>query len=456
MKKFIFFFVAFIALSACKNQSDKGTIVSEPIKTNENTFPEKLNGSTIYEVNIRQFTPEGTFKAFSEHLPRLKDLGVDVLWLMPIHPISETNRKGTLGSYYAPKDYSAVNPEFGTVDDFKELLKKAQDMGFYLILDWVPNHTGRDHPWVTEHPDFYIRDAEGNVTYESMSPTDVWWDTALLDNNNPETRKAMINEMRYWVEMGIDGFRLDHGCGDKIPLYLWEEARAELDPIKELFWLAECGHETFILDGSYADEFEVIMREVAEGKKKANALSNWIDEDMFKHGRTALRMTYTSNHDLNSWNGTVFERFGEGHKTFVTFVFTAYGFPLILGGQEAGMDKRLEFFEKDPMVWTDSLNLQPFYKSLVDLKKKNKAIWAGDEGGFPISIESNEDVIGFYREVENSKVIAIFNFTSKEQSVEITNNKAYGSFKDYFTNKAVKIDDNPLSLKPWEYMVFVK
>ena len=335
MNKFIFFFVSFIALSACKNQSDKVTIVSEPVKTNEKTFPEKLNGSTIYEVNIRQFTPEGTFKAFSEHLPRLKDLGVDVLWLMPIHPISETNRKGTLGSYYAPKDYSAVNPEFGTVEDFKELLKKAQDMGFYLILDWVPNHTGRDHPWVTEHPDFYIRDAEGNVTYESMSPTDVWWDTALLDNNNPETRKAMINEMRYWVEMGIDGFRLDHGCGDKIPLYLWEEARAELDPIKELFWLAECGHETFILDGSYADEFEVIMREVAEGKKKANALSNWIDEDMFMHGRTALRMTYTSNHDLNSWNGTVFERFGEGHKTFATFVFTAYGFPLILGGQEA-------------------------------------------------------------------------------------------------------------------------
>ncbi|MEO1254726.1 MAG: alpha-amylase family glycosyl hydrolase, partial [Bacteroidota bacterium] len=275
------------------------------------TFPGKLAGSTIYEVNIRQFTPEGTFNAFADHLPRLKELGVDVLWLMPIHPISETNRKGTLGSYYAPKDYEAVNPEFGTLKDFKALLHQAHELGFYLIMDWVPNHTGRDHHWLTEHPDYYVRDAEGNITYESMSPTDVWWDTALLDNSNPELRKAMIKAMRFWVELGVDGFRLDHGCGDKIPLYLWEETRAELDPLRDLFWLAECGHETFILDGSYADHFEIVMREVASGEKPADALMEWIQEDMFTNGRTAFRMTYTTNHDLNSWVGTVFERFGD-------------------------------------------------------------------------------------------------------------------------------------------------
>ncbi|MFL1012631.1 alpha-amylase family glycosyl hydrolase [Flavisericum labens] len=456
MKHFIFLFSLIIVLSGCKNQSGEKAVVLEPDSTTKDTFPQKIHGSTIYEVNIRQFTPQGTFNAFANHLPRLKELGVDVLWLMPIHPISKTNRKGTLGSYYAPQSYTDVNPEFGTIEDFKTLLKKAHDMGFYMILDWVPNHTGRDHHWVTEHPEYYIRDKEGNVTYEAMSPTDVWWDTALLDNSKPETRKAMIEAMRFWVELGIDGFRLDHGCGDKIPLYLWEEARAALDPIKDLFWLAECGHETFILDGSYADEFEVIMREVAQGKQNANALSDWIDNDLFKYGRTALRMTYTSNHDLNSWVGTTFERFGEGHKVFTVFVFTAHGFPLILGGQEVGLDKRLEFFEKDTMLWDDPKNLQPFYQSLVKLKKENPAIWAGDAGGFPVSIENNDHVVGFVREVTGNKVIGIFNFSSENQSVEINNEIAYGTYTDYFSGKAYTINDKTLELKPWEYMVFTK
>lgn len=422
----------------------------------ESSFPEKLASSTIYEVNIRQFTPEGTFKAFSSHLPRLKKLGVDVLWLMPIHPISEINRKGTLGSYYAPKDFTGVNPEFGSLEDFKNLLHEAHDMGFHLILDWVPNHTGRNHHWINEHPDYYVTDEEGNISYESMSPTDVWWDTALLNHNNPETRKAMIEAMRFWVELGVDGFRLDHGCGDKIPLYLWEEARATLDPIRDLFWLAECGHETFILDGSYADQFEVVMREVALEEKPADALIEWIEEDMFKYGRTAYRMTYTSNHDLNSWVGTNFERFGEGHKAFAALIFTAYGFPLILSGQEVGLSKRLEFFEKDPIDWTDSLNLEPFYQSLVKLKKDNPSIWAGDAGGFPITIEENENVVGFMREAEGNKVISILNLTRDTQTVKITNEEAYGIYVEYFTNKEYTLNTKPLELEPWEYIVFAK
>lgn len=454
MKNLAFLFFALIILG-CKNESDKKIVINEK-PPQSLSLPEKLASSTIYEVNIRQHTPEGTFNAFSEHLPRLKKLGVDVLWLMPIHPISKTNRKGTLGSYYAPQDYTAVNPEFGTIDDFNALLQKAHDMGFYLILDWVPNHTGRDHKWITEHPEYYIRDNEGNITYESMSPTDVWWDTALLDNSKPETRKAMIQAMKYWVELGIDGFRLDHGCGDKIPLYLWEEARAALDPIKDLFWLAECGHETFILDGSYADEFEVIMREVTEGKKKADALSDWIENDMFKNGRTALRMTYTSNHDLNSWNGTVFERLDDGHKTFAAFVFTSYGFPLILGGQEVGLSKRLEFFEKDSINWTDPLELEPFYKSLVSLKKENPALWASDAGGIPVAIEDNENVVGFLRKVEGNQVMGIFNFSPENQSVEVTNEETYGEYTDYFSGKAYTLSSKPLKLEPWQYLVFVK
>lgn len=455
MMNFSFYILLLAALVGCQTPSNKEH-QPESTPSEEPTFPDKLAGSTVYEVNIRQFTPEGTFNAFAEHLPRLKELGVDLLWLMPIHPISETNRKGTLGSYYAPSDYKDVNPEFGTIEDFKSLLKTAHEMGFDLILDWVPNHTGRDHRWLKEHPEYYVRDENGDITYESMSPTDVWWDTALLDNSNPNTRKAMIDAMRFWVEIGIDGFRLDHGCGDKIPLYLWEEARAELDPIKDLFWLAECGHETFILDGSYADEYEVIMREVAKGEKTANDLWEWISRDMFKNGRTAYRMTYTSNHDLNSWQGTTAERFGQAANTFQALVFTAYGFPLILGGQEVGLSKRIEFFERDPIQWTDSLGYQDFYKSLVRLKKENPAIWAGDAGGFPKSIEAHEDVMGFVREVEGNRVIGIFNLSSEIQTVEITNADIFGSYSDYFSGSAYDISEKPLELKPWEYLVFTK
>jgi len=455
MKKLSFYFLLFLLIAGCQKTTEKDKSVNtEEDKTL--SFPEKLAGSTIYEVNIRQFTEEGTFNAFTDHLPRLKDLGVDMLWLMPIHPISKTNRKGTLGSYYAPSDYKAVNSEFGTLDDFNVLLNKAHELGFYLILDWVPNHTGRDHSWITEHPEYYIRDEEGNITYEAMSPTDVWWDTALLDNSNADTRKAMIDAMRFWVELGVDGFRLDHGCGDKIPLYLWEEARAELDPLRDLFWLAECGHETFVLDGSYADEFEVIMRDVVKGEKKADALFKWIEDDMFKHGRNAYRMTYTSNHDLNSWVGTTFERLGEGDKAFATLVFTAYGFPLILSGQEVGLSKRIEFFERDPITWTDSLGYTPFYKSLVKLKKDNPAIWTGSIGGFPVKIEDNENVVGFMREAEGNRVIGIFNFSSNSETVKITNENAYGSYSDYFSDKEFNINDSPLKLEPWEYLIFTQ
>ncbi|GAA4281056.1 alpha-amylase family glycosyl hydrolase [Gaetbulibacter aestuarii] len=453
MRSILIYLFGFLILSGCQNNSKK---VAQPAikEATEKIFPDKLVDATIYEVNIRQYTPEGTFKAFEEHLPRLQKLGVKVLWLMPINPISEKNRKGELGSYYAPSDYTAVNPEFGTLDDFKHLLKKAHEMGFYLIIDWVPNHTGRDHKWIKEHPEYYIHDKNGDITYEAMSPTDIWWDTALLNHKNPATRKAMINAMRFWVDLGIDGFRLDHGCGDKIPLYLWEEARAALDPIRDLFWLAECGHETFILDGSYADEYESEMRQVASGEEPADVLSNWIDEDMFKYGRTHFRMTYTSNHDLNSWNGTVFERFGSKNKAFAALVFTAYGFPLILGGQEVGMDKRLEFFQKDTINWTDPKGMEPFYQSLVKLRKDNPALWAGDAGGFPISIENNENVIGFIREVEGNKVIGLFNFSDENQTIEITKRDAYGTYSDYFTGESYTLNDEGFELKPEQYLVF--
>ena len=433
------------------SENNVNKLVDEPV------FPDKIAGTTIYEVNIRQHTREGTFNAFAQDLPRLKDLGVGVLWIMPIHPIGKENRKEPLGSYYSVQDYTAVNPEFGTMDDFKNLVKQVHDLGMYVILDWVPNHTARDHAWTREHPEYYTKDEEGNITYEKISDDDIWWDTALLNHKNPNTRKAMINEMRFWVEEAdIDGFRCDH-AGHEIPLYFWEEVTAELDQIKDIFWLAEWeGARMHIeFDATYGWDLLGISEDIVKGTKTATDAANWIEEDMHEYGRRPFRMTMITNHDKNSWNGTIFERFGEEtHKTFATMIFTAYGIPMIYGGQEVGINKRLKFFEKDNIDWSDPMNLQPFYKQLVSLKANNEALWAGNIGGIPERINADEHVYAFKRDKGENKVIGIFNLSGDSQNLTLTDSGVYGEYKDYFTEDTYDLSSEGLSLAPWQYLVF--
>ncbi len=422
-------------------------------------FPEKIASSTIYEANIRQHTPEGTFNAFANDLPRLKELGVDMIWVMPIHPIGEVNRKLPLGSYYSVQNYTAVNEEFGTIEDFKNLVKKIHELDMYIILDWVPNHTARDHAWTTEHPEYYTKDEKGEITYEKISDEDVWWDTALLNHKNPETRKAMIAEMRYWVEEAdIDGFRCDH-AGHEIPLYFWEEATAELDKIKDIFWLAEWeGARMHIeFDATYGWDLLGISEDIVKGTKTASDVADWIEEDMHEYGRTPFRLTMITNHDKNSWNGTIFERFGkDSHKTFATLIFTAYGIPMIYGGQEVGISKRLKFFEKDNIDWSDPLELQSFYKSLVALKKDNPALAAGNVGGITERINADENVYAFRREKGNNQVVGIFNLSDREQKLNLTDQSVAGKYNDYFTNQEFDLSATPLTLAPWQYLVFTR
>lgn len=177
------------------------------------------SGSNIYEINIRQYTAAGTFYAFAEHLPRLRDMGVEILWFMPITPISKDVRQGTLGSYYACSDYKAINPEFGTLADFKRLVQKAHDLGFKVIIDWVANHTGWDHVWTKTNPGFFKRNSEGKF-YD----TNGWHDVIDLNFYDQHLRKAMIDAMRFWVkECDIDGFRCD--MAHLVPLDFWRQAR---------------------------------------------------------------------------------------------------------------------------------------------------------------------------------------------------------------------------------------
>ena len=435
-------------LTGCQKSND-----STPVATTD-TWPAMAAGYTIYEVNVRQFTPEGTFNAFAKDLPRLKDLGVDMLWFMPIHPIGEKNRKEPLGSYYSVKDYKGVNPEFGTAEDFKNLVNKAHELGKSVIMDWVPNHSSYDNVWITEHPEFYVRDKDGNIMHEAD-----WTDIALLDHTYPGTRAAMIDALKYWVtEFDIDGFRCDH-AGHEIPLYFWEEVRNELDPIKDLLWLAEWDgarmHLTF--DLTYAWELLHITEDVAVGKKTADDVASWIDRDMKEYGRKPFRMTMITNHDENSWSGTMFEKYGDGHKTFATFIFTAYGIPMIYSGQEAGLAKRLKFFEKDNISWKDSLNLQPFYKQLTTLKEENPALWAGEFGGQPIRINSGPDVYAFKRTKDTNMVIGVLNFTGKPAELKLSDASVEGTYSDYFTGKEYSLKaSESLKLDPWQYLVFVK
>lgn len=423
--------------------------------TTTKKFPDKIASAVIYEVNIRQHTPEGTLNAFANDLPRLKELGVQVLWLMPVQPIGLKERKGSLGSYYSIQDYRKVNPEFGTEADFKNLVKQVHDLGMYIILDWVPNHTAWDHPWITSNKDFYAQNEKGEIIYEAD-----WTDIALLDHTNPETRKSMIAEMKYWIiEFDIDGFRCDH-AGHEIPLYFWEEVRQAIDPVKDVFWLAEWDGARMHLQfhATYAWELLHLTNKVAKGEANANDLANWIDHDLKEYGQQPFRMTMITNHDENSWSGTEFERLGDGVKTFATFIFTAYGQPLLYSGQEVGLNKRLRFFEKDTVDWTDPMQLQPFYQKLVKLHTENPALWAGEFGAKPVRINGNQEhVYAFSRTKENNRVIGILNFSPQAQKFVLTEGSVSGKYRDEFTGKEYELStNNALTLEPWQYLVFAK
>ncbi|MEQ9426533.1 MAG: alpha-amylase family glycosyl hydrolase [Cyclobacteriaceae bacterium] len=454
MKFSVFVLALTVVLSSCSPQPNPKSDPKPNPPQNALSFPEKAAPLTIYEVNIRQHTAEGTFNAFIEDLPNLQELGVGILWIMPIQKIGEKERKGPLGSYYAVADYKEVNQEFGTSEDFQRLVDSAHEMGMYVILDWVPNHTAWDHPWITSNPEYYTQNEKGEIIYEAD-----WTDIALLDHTNPDTRKAMIADMKFWVdEYGIDGFRQDH-AGHEIPLYFWEEATEAVDPEDELLWLAEWDGARMHLefDATYAWELLHISNEVAKGEKTAQEMAEWIDKDIKEYGRKALRMTMITNHDENAWTGTVFERYGEGHQAFVTFIFTAYGIPMIYSGQEVGLDKRLKFFEKDTIDWSDPLELRPFYKKLVQLKRDNPALWAGEFGAMPEWIGDNENVIAFKRSQNDNTVIGLINLTRDEQQVTIDDASINGTQKDYFTGESVEINSQTaLDLEPWQFLIFVK
>ena len=447
---------------ACNHQSsdNKTTTAGDrytPKDYVELKHPEWSKNATIYEVNVRQFTKEGTFKAFESHLPRLKEMGIDIIWLMPIHPIGEKNRKGTLGSEYSVKDYLAVNPEYGNMDDFKALVKKIHSMGMYVILDWVANHSAWDNKLATEHPDWYTKTPEGNF---QPTPWYDWDDVIDFDYNVPEMRKYMTDAMKFWVkEADVDGYRCD--VAGFIPVDFWDNVRSELDAIKPVFMLAEWESRDLYkkaFDMTYSWTLFEKMKDATVNKKGVGGLVEYMAHDAGSVPRNAYRMTFTDNHDMNSWNGTQFSNFGDGLEACMVFCTVVNGMPLVYSGQEAGLNHSLKFFDKDSIEWKQ----HPFYdlyKKLFALKHKNEALWNGAWGGEMIRIYNDkmDKIISFSREKNGNMIIPVINFSDKPVTVKLNTKYQKGTYTEYFTNKAVELKgDDELTVGAWGYMVLVK
>ena len=363
-----------------------------------------LENSVVYEMNVRQYTPEGTFAAAQQELPRLQELGIDILWLMPIHPIGVKERKGTLGSYYAIADYKAINPEFGTMEDFENFLAEAHKLGFRVVLDCVANHTSPDAKWINECPaDWYVRDENGNtvVNYD-------WYDIAELNYDNKDVWAAMADQMRFWMEKGVDGFRCDMAC--EVPFEFWQETISALrEDYPGMYMLAE-GEEPLLhtisgFNSSYSWELHHMMNAIARGEKNIPELLAYLEKDAARHPAEAFRLMFTSNHDENSWAGTEFERMGEAAKLMAVLTFTLpNGQPLIYTGQEMGWNKRFEFFQRDPIPAWEKNEYFDFYKELIAIRHANPALAAGANGGKFEVVSAEDSVLVFTRTLPNNKV----------------------------------------------------
>jgi glycosidase len=421
---------------------------------------EWIKDKTIYEVNLRQYTEAGTFKAFESHIPRLKEMGVEVLWLMPVTPISEKGRKGSLGSYYACSSYTKLNAEFGTEQDFLSLIQLAHKHEMKVIIDWVANHTGRDHEWMDQHPNWFSQDTDGNFTERNG-----WEDVVDLNFENQDMRAALIGAMQYWVRtFNIDGFRAD--MAHLVPLDFWMAARKACETIKPIFWLAECEDIAYhsVFDASYAWSWMHETERLVKEESGVNEIYN-ILHDYAQYPQGAYKLFFTSNHDENTWNGTEYEKYGIAAKAWAVFTFMWKGIPLIYSGQELPNHKRLAFFDKDKIEWTNQALLGAFYKTLIELRKNYACIVEGDSFNLPTS---NNQVMAFLRydqqpekksvkESQKQIVLVLLNFSHQVQKVELEHDFLNGQFLNAFSGLSYSFNkQESFELMPGDYLVYIK
>ena len=478
MKKGMILLLLVVSIIACKNDKNEKETISEVVKKIELAPMNDalLETAIIYEANIRQYSPEGTFSEFTKDIPELKKIGVKVIWLMPIFPISENKRKATgdvfaediedpeerkkyLGSYYAVSDFKATNPEFGSKEDFRKLLNTAHENGMYVILDWVPNHTGWDHNWITSNPEYYTKNDKGEITdplNEDGTPVG-WADVADLDYSNLELQETMINDMKYWItEENIDGFRCD--VAGSVPVYFWENAIPKLRAEKEIFMLAEAWEPELLkgdlFDMAYGWDSHHLMNGISKGEK---SIKDW-DEYMIglntKYEENDILMNFITNHDENSWNGTVNERMGDAGEAMLALSYAMPGMPLIYSGQEYDLNHRLLFFEKDSIPKTKA-TVWPILEKLGKLKVETLAFNGGKNAATYKRLVTSKDeaVLAFQREKDGSQLVFIANMSN--ESLDFTITVDAEMLHAYSGETVTLAQEKTYSFSPWEYMILL-
>ncbi len=423
-----------------------------------------VKDACMYSVYLRSFSKEGNFAGLEKRIPELKELGVTVLWLMPIHPVGVKNRKGTLGSPYAVQDYYGINPEFGTMKDFKKLLAAVHKSGMKLIIDLVANHTSWDSKLINEHPEWFTKDAKGNIG----PPNDDWTDVADLDYSKPALRKYMIDMMKWWVkDAGIDGFRCD--VAELVPTDFWNDARRELSTIKPVMMLSEGSipeHHAQAFDLTYSWNVYDVLDVLLKGKRPVTLLDEIFKNERLQFPVGSLRMRFTTNHDKNAWDAPAITKYGlDGLKLATVLVNTIPGVPMIYTGEEAANDKKLSLFEKVDVDWSRSREVGEICKKLFHLRKENKALSRGEMIRLTTNFE--KDVYAFARVAGKDRVMVVLNFSSEPRfaSVSVPMDKVFGatkkvSAKELFDGHVVEIGSETkgqivLALEPRAYKVFV-
>ncbi len=416
--------------------------------------PMWAKNAVIYELNTRQFTLEGTFRAIEPRLEELKKLGVTIIWFMPIHPIGEIHRKGSLGSYYSVKDYYGINPEFGELNDFRRLVRLIHDAEMYVIIDMVANHTAWDNPLLTQHPEWYSKDEKGKI----ISPNDDWHDVADLNYENKDLWQYMIEMMKYWVrEIDIDGYRCDVAA--MVPTEFWIQVRKELDAIKPVFMLAEAETpelNAFGFDMTYAGSMHRLFNDIAKGSKSPVNIDKELKSEYDNYPDGSMRMRFTSNHDENTWNQSAVTRMGRGGaKVGAVLTFTLPGTPLIYNGQEVGNEKALVFFERDPIIWQEN-EFRGFYQKLAWTYRQHPALYQGSMK--KLKSENDDQIYAFFRKEGNDEFVVITNFSSDPFNGRIDVEGIQGTFQELFTGTHIDLRDETVSfvLMPWEYRLYLK
>jgi glycosidase len=422
--------------------------------------------ATLYQVNVRQYTPEGTFRAFETHLPRLQKMGVGILWLMPIHPIGQSHRKGTLGSAYSVRDYRAVNPDLGTLADLQHLVRAAHQRGMHVILDWVANHSSWDNALTTEHPDWYTRDARGGF----RPPVADWQDVIDLDYSQPALRQYMTASMAYWVKNAdLDGFRAD--VAGLVPTDFWNDTRVELEKIKPVFMLAEWDElfpPTFLkpdefdpntrllekaFDAAYALRLHGLLDSLGRGQKPTTELAHYWAAERQRYPAGVNLMSFTSTHDINAWDGSEYERLGANAVPMAVLTTLWHGIPMLYNGQEAALKKRLRFFDKDTIAW-HNYPLQGFYTTLLQLKRRHPALRNFDATGQFRLLPSPPQTIAFERRQGAATVLVAVNLGAAPQQIQLTQapNATSTAVLDVFGQRPAPADTLRLAAHGWRVL----